>query len=81
MVPVWKSALKVLSHLKNKSIEGRWFICREEMEQALLGEVVREQEEVGEEVVAEAGWEAPDLALVPAASVYAPPAELLCLIK
>ena len=51
------------------------------MEQALLGEVVREQEEVGEEVVAEAEWEAPDLALVPAASVYAPPAELLCLIK
>ena len=51
------------------------------MEQALLGEVVREQEEVGEEVVAEAGWEVPDLVLVPAASVCVPPVELLCLIK
>ena len=51
------------------------------MEQALLGEVVLEQEEVWEEVVEEAGWEVPDLVLVPAASVCVPPVELLYLIK
>jgi len=51
------------------------------MEQALLVEGVLEQEEVWEEVVAEAGWEVPDLVLVPAVSVYVPPVELLYLIK
>jgi len=51
------------------------------MEQALLGEVVLEPEEVWEAVVAEAGWEVPDLVLVPAVSVYVPPVVLLFLIK
>ncbi len=51
------------------------------MEQALLEEVDLEPEEVWEEVVAEAGWEVPDLALVPAVSVYVHPVELLYLIK
>ena len=51
------------------------------MEQALLGEVVLEQEEVWEKVVAEAGWEVPNLVLVPAVSVYVHPVELLYLIK
>lgn len=52
------------------------------MERALLEEVVLEQEEVWEEVVvAEAGWEVPDLVLVPAVSVYVPHVELLFLTK
>ena len=51
------------------------------MEQALLVEGVLEQEEVWEEVEAEAGWEVPDLVLVPAVSVYVRPVELLYLIK
>ena len=51
------------------------------MEQALLGEVDPEPEEVWEEVVAEAGWEGPDPVLVPAVSVYVQPVERLYLIK
>ena len=51
------------------------------MEQALLGEVDSEREEVWEEVVAEAGWEVPDPVLVPAVSVYVHPVEQPYLIK
>ncbi len=51
------------------------------MEQALLEEVVLEQEEAQEEVVAEAEWEAPDLVQDQLVSVYVLPVQLLFLIK
>jgi len=52
------------------------------MERVLLMGVVLEPEEVWEEeVVAEAGWEAPDLVQVQPENVYALPVELLPLIK
>ena len=51
------------------------------MEQALPVEVALEPEEVWEEEVVGAGREVPDPVLVPPESVYAPPVELLPLIK
>ena len=62
-------------------MKRRWFVCQEEMEQALVVEVVLELEEVCEEEVVGAGWEVPDLVLAPPGSVYVPPVEPQSLTK
>lgn len=51
------------------------------MEQALLEEVVLEQEEARKEAVAEAEWEVPDPVQDQLVSVYVLPVRLLFLIR